>query len=184
MSEIQTRVLTLYAVKSIKDKAEAYLKEAKDKLIPVKIDPDKAQSMTIEEGDLQVKFSPTKGKKTFDVLKARAFLKDRLGEQFDSYFSSYKIEATNKQPPKELVDQMREYFTIKKVEDITEERVTRLPLGLTPDEIEEHCYKRGASYFKMTTPSKISDGEIVERLKRLDVNVVAGLLADGNQENQ
>ena len=112
MSEIQTRVLTLYAVKSIKDKAEAYLKEAKDKLIPVKIDPDKAQSMTIEEGDLQVKFSPTKGKKTFDVLKARAFLKDRLGEQFDSYFSSYKIEATNKQPPKELVDQMNGYGAI------------------------------------------------------------------------
>lgn len=174
--KIRLPILELYILKEVKARIEDNIELRRD-LLESQTEEQGVQELDDKFG-LKVKFGVAKGRKIFDPEKAAAFLKKKLKGRFSQYFVRWEIERKpgTGEPPPELVEEMKKYFDVRSVVEVSEDKVKSLPLGLTEDEIEENCYDRKPSVKRMYTPTKVSVETLADYVRRARLDMTKLLL--------
>lgn len=169
-------VLDVYLLKRISERADEEVKSRR-KLLQESL-PDGLGE--VEEDGLKVVFGSAKGRKKFDPEKAEAFFRHRLSKsEFNTHFTEYVIERKSATlPPPELLREMEMYFNIRAVARLDEQNIYRTEVP--PEEVDEECYSRAEGHVRMTTPSKVSDMELLQRVRNREMDVLTMLIPGGS----
>lgn len=169
---IEHKILTLYLLKRIADKTKNAIAELKTVLLPT----GATETIKIADGKLNVTFTSKKAKKQFDLSKAEEVLRKIFTpEEFNAQCTDVVITSKGLKIPPEISAQLQEYFNVERVVTIDETYVKGAPLS---DEQLEECYTRGANSFTMTTPSNVSNEELLDIARSKNLDVTSTLLLE------
>lgn len=176
--EPKNPILELYILKAIKERVGKLIETRRTKI--EKMASEEAVDQLNDKFGLSVKFTACKGSKTFNEEKAITFLRARLKSRFNQYFRRWEIEkkAGAGEPPPELLEEMKKYFTIKSVAEVEEKKLRSLPLGLSDKEIEDNCYDRKPGYERMDTPTDVELDVLIEYAQKARLDTARLLLED------
>lgn len=164
--------LQIYMLKVMKDRVETELEAHKRRLIEEQVD-GRLEPFEVVEGNLTIKMSVSQGRKKFDPELAKEVLesvhgKDKVGRLFTRFYLTQKGSAL---PPRELLEQMKEYFHIEPEFKITEDDAAS---HLSDTELKD-CYSYGDGFHKMTTPAKVSSRELLRMAEDAGVDILDDL---------
>ena len=171
-------ILELYILKEAKSRIEAQIERRRG--IIDRMAREEASDEVVDQFALKVKFGTAKGTKTFNMEKAIAFLRTRLKSRFNQYFRRWEIERRPgaDEPPPELLEEMKKYFTVKSVAEVEESKLRTLPLGLSDAELEENCYDHKPPVNKMYTPTDVSAESLIEFAEHVRIDMTRLLLEE------
>ncbi len=166
----------VYVLRRIRALADKAIEARKDALLS----NNSGAKIQLSEGALRLDLTLVTGPGAFDPALAKKMAKSAMPPRaYNENFVHYRISRRpGVEIPPSLLKEMEKYFVVETVEEITEEKMKSL---FPAEDVKSSCYGGKSQYYRMTTPTKISDAELAQELKKRKVDVVSRMLLEGGK---